>query len=253
MGGISRRNLNISLAGAAVAAAVDASPAPAKSRSRFKFTEFVRRAAGLSPSQFVTHWHETRAPLLRSLPGISGLVFNHTIAERSPDARYDAVIEMWFDDEAAYRRAFEAADPALLRALAEDVAQFIDPDPLAFSTTEMALIEPEPNSPAGTAKRIGLVGRHPGTSEAAFFRKWQHHGAEAARQPGLTEYRLNFRKGIRPPSNAFDGYAALWWSDWEAFEAARIAIRPQLGERLAFFDAHMLIYVEEQIVIAPAR
>ncbi len=205
----------------------------------------MRRAPDLSPSDFVKHWDKVRAPLLRSLPGVGGLVFNRRIAERSPDARYDAVIEMWFDDEAAYRRAFDLADPALLRAIADDTARFMAPDPLAFSTCELTLVEPK--AEMGTAKRIGLVGRHPGTSEAAFFREWNHHGAEAAQQPGLTEYRLNFRNSVRPPSMAFDGYAALWWRDWKAFEAARVAIRPQL------FDAHMLIYVEEQPVIAPPR
>ncbi|MEZ5708786.1 MAG: EthD family reductase [Blastomonas sp.] len=249
--GVGRREAGLALFAGVLAAAIPGSLMAMSPRPAFKFTEFIRRNAALDADGFLKHWQDVRAPLLLELPGLKGLAFNRVIPGRSPDAAFDGVVEMWFTSEAAYRDAFDSAEAGLLRSLAEDYPRFAAGAAMGFTTSEIPVINRAKSVPRGTAKRMGLVGRHPGTREAAFFREWMEHAGDAADQPGLVEYLLNFRTGLRLPSMAFDGYAEMWWADWEAFEGARQAIRPTLGKRLAFFDAHELLYVEEYMAREP--
>ncbi|BAI95046.1 hypothetical protein Sj15T_29470 [Sphingobium sp. TA15] len=215
----------------------------------FKCTEFLRRAPGMTPDAFLAHWEKERAPLLLGLKGLRGLIFNRVIRERSPDAPHDGIIEMWFADEAAYTHAFGAADEQLIGALADDLPHFAAGDPMGLFTREVSIRIP--NSKPGNAKRIGLVGRNPGTTEDQFFREWRTvHAKEAANQPGLAGYVLNMRAGPRLPDLPWDGYAQLWWTDWPAFEAASRAIHATVGARLHFFHAHQLYYVDEFVALA---
>jgi len=251
MADIGRRTL---IGAALTASMVSARPARAETDSPpaglFKCTEFVRRARGSTPDAFLAHWLNKRAPLLLDLKGLRGLSFNRVIPDRSPDAAYDGVIEMRFADEAAYREAFGQADDKAIAALAEDWPRFATGDPMGLFTREHPVRVPA--TPPGIAKRIGLVGRNPAMSEQRFFHEWQTvHAPEAAEQPGLTGYVLNLRTGLRLPDLPWDGYAALWWADWPAFEAARQTIRAAVGARLGFFHAHHILYVEEHVARRP--
>ncbi|MGD9811629.1 MAG: EthD family reductase [Sphingobium sp.] len=250
--GLRRREAGLSmLAAAAVAAMPDRAMTAPRSRPAFKVTEFVRRSPALDEGGFADHWEKERAPLLLELPGLDGLAFNRVLPSRSPGAPYDGVIEMWFASEAAYRDAFDKADARVLVALAEDWSRFAAGDAMAMTTNEVIILDRPTGRPAGRAKRVGLVGRHAGTSEADFFREWRLHAKDASDQPGLVDYIINFRSSVRPPSMPWDGFAEMWWKDWDAFEQDRVTIRPALGSRLAFFDAHQLLYVEESVARDP--
>jgi len=243
--------------GAALAAGLtlagQSAPAAAARPGLFKCTEFLRRAPGLTIDAFEAHWRSERAPLMRALPGLAGLTFNLVDGARSPNAPYDGVIELWFADERAYGHAFDDGDPRLLEALAIDAPRFAAGSPMGFFTREVAIRPFDPRTPRGQAKRIGLVGRQPGTSLPRFFKAWvEQHAQDAANQPGLVAYILNLRSGPRLPDVPWDGYAELWWADWEAFAGASRAIAATVNARLGFFHAHQLLYVQEQVELAPA-
>src|SRR3546814_12041368 len=82
--------------------------------------------------------------------------------------------------------AFGAADEQLIGALADDLPRFAAGDPMGLFTREVPIRIPYPKT--GNAKRIGLVGRNPGTPEDQFFRAWRtFHAQEAANQQNVRE------------------------------------------------------------------
>lgn len=207
-----------------------------------KHTTFIRRADGLAPEALLDHWRQRHAPLLRRVPRLRGLVFNIVDRERSPDAPYDSVIELWLDDSAT-------ADPVLAETLAADRAAFMGEDALRFTTREAVVRPVIAQADRRRVKRIGLVGRGPAISQERFLQDWVHeHAPQANRQPGLEGYVLNLLEEEQPPWN---GYAELWWTDAAAFEAASLAIRSTVGARLGFFHSHLLLYVHEYEDIPP--
>lgn len=242
-----------SLSGGLAAAATMADRGPLAGRPPlFKCTQFVRRAPALRPEALLDHWRRHRAPLLRRLTGLRGLTFNSVNRERSPDVPYDAVIELWFASAEAYAHAVNAADPDLVETLAADRPKFIEADFLGIFSSEVVVRPVPPQAGRPRAKRIGLVGRQPGMRRDQFFDDWiRRHAPEADRQPGLEGYVLNLREQDRFLDCPWDGFAELWWHDWDAFEAASRAIRGTVGARLGFFHSHLLLYLDEHEEIAP--
>jgi hypothetical protein len=219
--------------------------APRKSTGAFKASEFVRRPSEMS-GDWLEAWHE-RAALLRQLAGVRRVAFNIVDRRRSPDSRWDGVVETSFVDEASYRRAIEgASDPGLHEALADQVKRFCQPDPMTMLVRE-SVIRPLPaGDPRGYAKRIGLVGRHPATSRADFFKQWAEvHAPEVLGQYGLVGYSLNMSATLALPSSPWDGFAELWWQDWAAFDEAVRRGSNGYARRATFFHGHALLYVTQ--------
>jgi hypothetical protein len=228
--------------------------AAARTSAPVKCTEFIRRAPGLAREAFLATWLERRAPLFARLPRLKGLVFNLVDRARSPNATYDAAIEFWFESADAYAAAVNDAPPEILSALAAGARDFMQVDVMALFTREVAVRTLAPGRAAPRAKRIGLVGRRPDTPQAEFFRDWADvHAPPVDRQPGLERYVLNLLARDRALDAPWDGYAELWWTDWDAYEAARAAIGNDLGRRLDFFHSHELLLVDEYIAIDPPR
>jgi uncharacterized protein (TIGR02118 family) len=249
----SRRTLLGAAASVPVALAATTAMAEAgNAASSFKCTQFMRRAAGLRPEAMLDHWQRHRAPLVRQLAGLTGLTFNTVDRSRSPDAPYDAVLEMWFASAAAYAHAVNIADPDLTEALAADRPSFMQSEFMGVFTREVIVRPVPPQAKRARAKRIGLVGRQPGMSREQFFKDWvERHAPEADRQPGLEGYVLNLLEQDRLFDSPWDGYAELWWTDWAAFEEGSRAIRSSVGARLGFFHSHLLLYLDEHEEIAP--
>lgn len=208
-----------------------------------KRTEFIRRVDGLAPGAFLAGLRR-HASLLRRLPGLRGMVFNAVDRTRSPDAPFDGVIELWLADAAPADR-----DPALDAALAADRALFMREEILCFHSREVVIRPVIAQAGRRRVKRIGLVGRGPRTTRESFFEDWVHeHAPQANRQPGLEGYVLNLLDDEQAP---WDGYAELWWTDAQAFDAASLAIRSTVGARLGFFHSHLLLYVDEYEEMPP--
>jgi uncharacterized protein (TIGR02118 family) len=72
-----------------------------------KVVSLLKRAEGLSKEEFATWVVEDHLEFAKKLPGLRRYTVNVAVAE---DAPYDAVNELWFDDEAARAAAFASDD-----------------------------------------------------------------------------------------------------------------------------------------------
>ena len=212
-----------------------------------KCAEFYRRPDGVSAEVHLEHWRRVRQPLLAALPGVTRTALNIVHAVRSPQAIFDGVEQIWFRDMDAFRAAMNGAEShEALAGLIADTPQFMASTSVSQITTE-AVIRPLPSSATPTmAKRIGLVGRTPSTDREQFIIEWRdHHAPEVLPQPGLIGYSLNVSERERTPSAPWDGYAELWWTDWDAFDEARRLGSAGYANRASFFYSHQVAYVTE--------
>jgi uncharacterized protein (TIGR02118 family) len=83
----------------------------------------LQRRPGMSREEFRAYWRTRHAPLLRQLPGLVRLVFNHPQPGPDGEPAYDGFSEDWFDSPEAMAAAF--ASPAG-QAVMEDSANFLD-------------------------------------------------------------------------------------------------------------------------------
>jgi hypothetical protein len=253
---LSRRSALCGILGTIPSLAACASARRAQMSTPFKCTTFIRRARTLAPAAFLPMWRERRAPMLQRLPGLTGLVFNLVDHVRSPETTYDAAVEHWFESEAAYAQAVNDAPAEITSALAANAADFMQPQVTTLFTREVSIRAQPPGRAASRAKRIGLVGRRPEMPQTQFFHDWvEEHAPPVDRQPGLERYVLNLLTRDRELDMPWDGYAELWWTDWDAYESGRAHIRERndLNQRLGFFHAHELLLVEEHVALEPPR
>jgi uncharacterized protein (TIGR02118 family) len=92
-----------------------------------KIITLLRRKDGMTHEEFVRHWEEVHAPMLREIPEIRRYVQSHIVSERpSPvatiEGEVDGIVELWYDDLETLARVW--ASPAV-SALAEDTRRFI--------------------------------------------------------------------------------------------------------------------------------
>ncbi|WP_313694876.1 EthD family reductase [Halorarum halobium] len=86
-----------------------------------KVVEFVVRAEGDSHGEFAEYWLEEHSPVASELPGLERYVTSLPIDPERAD--YDGVLELYFEDLAAYKEAFDSA--AGERTMA-DAAEFLE-------------------------------------------------------------------------------------------------------------------------------
>lgn len=216
----------------------------------YRATEWVRRAPGLSDEQFVHHWRTVRAPLVRRIPGLVKATFHAIDHALSPDVRYDAVLQYDFKDKAGYQAAMNGPQNEAQAQLARDVTRFMEPDFTAITSRECVIRELAPKLPKPRAKRIGFVGRDPGIDRAEFFRRWRDiHAEEVVAQYGLVAYSLNLIDQDRFPSFPFDGYAELWWPDWEIQRESSRRMAGEFAKRANFFHTHLVMLISDYDVV----
>lgn len=109
--------------------------------------------------------------------------------------------------------------------------------------------------------RSGLIRKKPGWSSEEFRRYWrEHHGALAARLPGLQRYEQNhvidsLQRGFTYPRGPeqLDGFSMLWF---ESGEAMRKALQTDAGQALVADEDHFIgdlriVTIDQVEVIAP--
>jgi uncharacterized protein (TIGR02118 family) len=93
-----------------------------------KIVMLVRRKDGISREAFREHYENIHAPLAMSvLPTLRAYTRNypemHLVGQ---EPGFDAVTELWFDDEASWQESIAVAQSEKGKALAEDEETFID-------------------------------------------------------------------------------------------------------------------------------
>jgi uncharacterized protein (TIGR02118 family) len=89
----------------------------------FKLVILLRKKVGWSDDGFAKYWLETHAPLASRMPRIRRYVVN--IVRRPPNREpdYHGVVELWFDDVAAMKKAFASPEG---QATSKDTEVFTD-------------------------------------------------------------------------------------------------------------------------------
>ena len=105
-----------------------------------KRISFVRRKAGLSLEAFLSHWMGPHADIVRQLPRLRGLRFGVVEQWAPPEAAWDGVGELWFDDVADVEYAF-SSEPCKSR-LTVDRKAFIGDMQWCFVREHTALEPP---------------------------------------------------------------------------------------------------------------
>lgn len=75
-----------------------------------KRVSLVRRKAGITREEFLSHWTGPHADIVSRLPGVRGLRFGIVESWFPPDDSWDGVGEVWFDSIESAMSAF-ATEP----------------------------------------------------------------------------------------------------------------------------------------------
>ena len=96
-----------------------------------KLIACLKRKPGLTRSEFSRHWRETHGPLVKSVPEfmrhVRKYVQCHIASDSAPlgaTSEFDGVAELWFDNAAAIKTAFD--EPRYLEVIRPDEEKFID-------------------------------------------------------------------------------------------------------------------------------
>jgi uncharacterized protein (TIGR02118 family) len=99
-----------------------------------KFVMICRRRAGWSRERFRQHLREVHAPLAIVIPQLRRYVQNFAAPDETEgEPPWDAMIEFWFDDRAAFEAAWQSAQGR--RAAADN------PDCMDMTSTSSAIVE----------------------------------------------------------------------------------------------------------------
>ena len=168
------------------------------------------------------YWMEQHAPMALELTGLKGYRQSHraTGEEAFGNAPYDGFGSLWFEDEAAARRALGSPQMAALRA---DAEQFADPAGTRQLLAREVVMR-DAAAPEGALKLITFNTRKPGLSPQAYQDYWENrHGQLVLRNfAALGRYVQNhallsaYDAGAQPD---FDGILEAWLTSLEAFHA----------------------------------
>jgi uncharacterized protein (TIGR02118 family) len=79
-----------------------------------KIAALINRKPDVSPEEFLRLWNEEHPPLVTRLPGLKRYQQNHPVPHREPWP-WDGLAELWFEDKAAVRAAFQSPQADELR------------------------------------------------------------------------------------------------------------------------------------------
>jgi len=166
-------------------------------------------AQGMSAAQLQDHWISTYAPLLKTR-GATRIVFNLIDKEHSPDKRFDAVTEMFFDSDAAYEREYLNGPTAYLKE-ADDTKPSV-----VIVSRQIGIRDFDPALPVPKVKRFGLVRRKPELTTETLAVAWRDdHAPLFGANNYLKRYYVNLTDRTYAPDVPWDGYADIWWDDFK--------------------------------------
>lgn len=231
-----------------------------------KVFALIPRRPDVTDAFFHEHWGGPHADLALRITTLRGYVQSHRVAPAPtglPDAPYEGIAEVWFDDAAT--AAGMGEDPNYAEHAHLDEPNFIDTDNLGFLLSEEQMLREGPSvaKDDGGAKLMLLLRRADGLAPADF--------AAAVRAAPLADaipdaWRVMvavaipdmYADGAEP---TYDAVAELWFNDLDALQAAWSASGERvLGafgsaldrDRSAAFPAHELRVIWPLAVASPA-
>ena len=109
-----------------------------------KLVCFLKRKEGLTPEQFMEHWLDRHAPLIRSTPELARHVVRYEQHQRVPEPAwcgtpgYDGITVQWFESVDEFV-AF-TAEPKYAELIEPDERSFLDRDALVWMITEEPIV-----------------------------------------------------------------------------------------------------------------
>lgn len=224
-----------------------------------KIVTFLARRADLTAARVLP-----LVPLWRELPGLRGAILNTPVEYHSRSdvaalevAAFDAIAELWFDDEAAWRAALASPAGARLRASESRCLSAAR----SFVTSEAWQV-PMPPGPRPLIKSFTAIRRRDDATAGAFQHAWRVvHGGMAATVPLLRGFVLS---GILaetahpdlpalPMETPLDGIAESWCADMAARRAMVVSPEAKrwFADGATFLGRVKTVLLEEMLVVAP--
>jgi hypothetical protein len=177
-----------------------------------KRTAFLNAPAGMSPTAFRDHWISTYASGLRT-GGAQSIIFNLIDHENSPDRRFDAVIEMFFDSDWVYEREYLGRDTKYSQEAEETMPSVV------IVSRQVGFREFDPGRPMPTVKRFGVLRRKPELTTDTLALSWRDdHAPLFAANNYLRRYFIHLTDRTYAPDVPWDGYAEIWWDDFASIK-----------------------------------
>ena len=219
----------------------------------------VQRKEGLSRKEFSDHWRNVHALLAMQIPGVRRYVQNHTPPIVSKNPSHDGVVEIWLDDAAAAKAAFDS--PEYRHGAYVDEPNFVNLKQVTrLRTHDQVMLAGDPiGKDEDLLKRVSFIKRKPGLSPEEFSHYWRDvHGPLALQMPGIRRYvqchvtPQAYEKG----EPAYDGVAQIWFETMADLQYAMNSQEYKEGAQpdgLKFVDPEHLVHLltEENRVVWP--
>jgi hypothetical protein len=205
-----------------------------------KRTAFLKAPAGMANYAFRDHWIDTYAAHLQKR-GARSIIFNVIDHENSPDKRFDAVTEMFFDSDAAYEREYlSGRTPYSLEA--EQTAPSV-----VIVSRQIGIRDFDPVRPRPAVKRFGVVRRRPELTTDTLALKWRdEHAPLFGANSHLRRYYINLTDRTYAPDVPWDGYAEIWWDD---FASTKLRSDPRVPEPESNASETMYMFMAPKVII----
>ena len=219
----------------------------------------IQRIEGLSRKEFSDHWRNVHALLAMQIPGVRRYVQNHTPPIVSKNPSHDGVVEIWLDDAAAAKAAFDS--PEYRHGAYVDEPNFVNLKQVTrLRTHDQVMLAGDPiGKDEDLLKRVSFIKRKPGLSPEEFSHYWRDvHGPLALQMPGIRRYvqchvtPQTYEKG----EPAYDGVAQIWFETMADLQYAMNSQEYKEGAQpdgLKFVDPEHLVHLltEENRVVWP--
>ncbi len=117
---------------------------PDGSDTGVKLAGTAYRRDDFTPEAFFKYWGEVHAPISGSVPGLGGYVVSEIEEKLSGTSTADALLELWWPDEATFERSADAPQQA---EAWEDVARYAKTTGTFWLMREHVLIPPPATGP----------------------------------------------------------------------------------------------------------
>lgn len=183
-----------------------------------------------SDERFAHHWLDDHGPLARKIPNLRAYRQNHVVDKRQLGIshqrgswQFDGFSQLWFDDHQKMRLGMASE---VAPKLVNDEGQFLG-NMHIIAAESNTVIEP-PAEQGAVLKRMSILTRTSGTSDARFRHEWYDvHADLVMKIPGVRGYRQNLvtvrerEKGVFSEREdlPIDGMVELWFDSVASIEA----------------------------------